>query len=104
MNWKALLPVLALSALIASGCDKKPEEETPAADPAATAATTSPPAQQGGTGGVTPMAGVGAGPMTPVSGAESVQGGGSAAGQVLKDKAKGLGGTAPSSIDQMGGE
>lgn len=58
----------------------------------------------GGQTTIAPMAGVGAGPMTPVSGSESLQGGGSAAGQVLKDKAKGLAGQAPSSLNQAGGE
>lgn len=85
------------------GCEKKPVDEPAASDATVTPAA-NPAAETGGTGGVTPMAGVGAGPMTPVAGAESVQGGGSAAGQVLKDKAKGVAGSSPSSLNQMEGE
>lgn len=55
-------------------------------------------------GGPAPMAGMGAGGMTPMSGTDSVQGGGSAAGQVAKDRAREVAGSSPSSINQMGGE
>lgn len=54
--------------------------------------------QQGSDGGITPMGGVGAGPMTPVSGTESLQGGGSGVGQAAKDKAKEVAASSPSSI------
>lgn len=105
MTWRHLFAAFALGSVLLAGCDKKPEPEAPPADPAATATPTASGAGQGGgTGGITPMAGVGAGPMTPVSGAESVQGGGSAAGQVMKDKAKNLAGQSPSSLNQMGGD
>lgn len=57
-----------------------------------------------GSGGPAPMAGVGAGGMTPMTGTDSVQGGGSAAGQVAKDRAREIAGSSPSSINQMGGE
>lgn len=39
--------------------------------------------------------------MTPVQGAETVQGGGSGVGQAAKDKAREIGQTAPSSVNQM---
>ncbi len=58
----------------------------------------------GNTVNVTPIGGVGAGPMTPVSGAENIQGGGSGAGQVMKERARGLAGQSPSSVNQMGSD
>ena len=78
------------------GC--KEPEETASEDPsAATSAVT-------GGGDIAPMGGVGAGPMTPVSGTENLQGGGSAAGSVLKDRAKGVAAQPPSSLNQAGGD
>lgn len=56
-------------------------------------------AQGGGSGGVAPMAGMGAGGLTPVSGSESLQGGGSGVGQAAKDRAKQVAGSSPSSIN-----
>ena len=103
MKLQSTVLLVALVSLISLGCEKKPMGEPVPADGGATPAASAAP-EAGGTGGVTPMAGVGAGPMTPVAGAESVQGGGSAAGQVLKDKAKDVAGTAPSSLNQMGGD
>ncbi|HVL38425.1 MAG TPA: hypothetical protein VM328_03440 [Fimbriimonadaceae bacterium] len=67
-------------------------EETPVVE--------NPPAASGG--GIQ-IHGGGAGPMAPVTGTESLQGsGGSAGGQVLKDRARGIG-SSPSSLDQYGG-
>lgn len=43
------------------------------------------------------------GGATPVTGNESLQGGGSGVGQVMKERARGIG-NAPSSLDQMGGD
>jgi hypothetical protein len=52
-------------------------------------------------GGVTPMTTAPVG-IAPVSGSESVAGGGSATGQLMKDKAKQVGGS--SSVNQMPAE
>ena len=98
--------VLGLAAAAAIGCSKpQPTSGTgPASpqDPAQTKSTSSN-APEGQGGGIAPMAGVGAGPMTPVSGAESVDGaGGGGVGQAAKDKAKSMAATAPSSINQAG--
>ena len=83
----ALIPLLAL----AIGCDdiSKPKTDPPANQP--TEGQPKPQAQaQNNQGGVTPMApGVGAGPMTPVAGTESVQGsGGGSVSMAAKDMAK----------------
>lgn len=117
MRTLACLAVFAALSFAVLGC--KPEEPTAPTENAAGGAsgqntpapnangvnTTTPGTPSGGNQTtIAPMAGVGAGPMTPVSGSESLQGGGSAAGQVLKDKAKGLAGQAPSSLNQAGGE
>jgi hypothetical protein len=88
--------------LALAGCNEAPED--PAAAGPTSAQAAAPPEAGGGSGTIAPMGGVGAGPMTPVAGSESLQGGGSAAGQVMKDKAKGLANQAPSSLNQMGDE
>ena len=83
----ALASVFA--ALLACGCAKPPDPVT--AQPPATAngKPPAPPAVQNSSGpGVTPMGGVGAGPMTPVAGSDSVAGGGSGVGSMMKEKAK----------------
>ncbi|MBI5708178.1 MAG: hypothetical protein HZC36_14445 [Armatimonadetes bacterium] len=41
-----------------------------------------------------------AGAMSPVTGTDSVQGGGSGVGNVMKDRARGIAGDAPSSLNQ----
>ena len=89
--------------LALAGCKKEPNAPSgdgtkSAQEPSTTSSNT--PAGSG-SGGITPMAGVGAGPMTPVAGSESLQGGGSAAGSVLKEKAKGVAAGSPSSVSQM---
>lgn len=76
--------------------------ENPAPENPSTASSS--PNADGGGGGIAPMGGLGAGPMTPVSGSESLQGGGSAAGSVLKEKAKGIAAQSPSSLNQAGGD
>lgn len=109
---------LAVFGLSIFGCKKdgpeaadpnSPADPTAAAVPGAPNPGQNPNAAPAGGGSnssvnITPMGGVGAGPMTPVAGAEGVQGGGSAAGQVLKDRARGLAGQSPSSINQMSGD
>jgi hypothetical protein len=92
---------LAVLALFAVGCAKKE-------DPAPTSApTAAPKSAQNEQGGGNPQAGTpyvpGAGPVSPVSG-EGVEGGGSAAGQVAKDRAKQAAQRASgSSLDQAEG-
>lgn len=87
------LAILAILASLAIGCDKPKDESTePAQTPTAEAS------QPSGGGGIAPMTTAPI-PNAPISGSESVQGGGSAVGQVAKDRAKSLGGG--SSIDQM---
>lgn len=88
------LAILAILATLVLGCDK-PSDETPEAA-AAPAAQASPPAADGA--GIAPMTTAPI-PNAPISGSESVQGGGSGVGQVAKDRAKSLGGG--SSLDQM---
>lgn len=87
--------IAALSILIlgfTAGC--KDAGQAPQEDPSVSA----------NGGDIAPMGGVGAGPMTPVAGTESLQGGGSAAGNVLKDRAKGVAAQSPSSLNQAGGD
>lgn len=51
---------------------------------------------------IQPIGGVGAGPMTPVAGAENVGGGGGGGvGQAAKDKARSVASQPNSSVDQM---
>ena len=91
---------IALSALVfVFGC-KSPEN--PAPENPSTASSS--PGAGGAGGDIAPMGGLGAGPMTPVSGSESLQGGGSAAGSVLKERAKGVAAQSPSSLNQAGGD
>ncbi|MCB8932025.1 MAG: hypothetical protein M9921_01755 [Fimbriimonadaceae bacterium] len=85
---KTLLLPLALALLV--GCGPAPEEP-PAPTPAQTQAAGSDP-------GITPMTPTPM-PNAPVAGSESLQGGGSAVGQIAKDRARSLGGG--SSLDQM---
>ena len=90
--------VLGIAVLVfVSGC-KNPDEAKP--DSPSTASTT----PNTGGGDIAPMGGLGAGPMTPVAGSESLQGGGSAAGSVLKERAKGVAAQSPSSLNQAGGD
>lgn len=86
------LALFALLAALACGCNKPAEEPAPVDEPTAQAAPA------GGSGGITPMTPTPL-PFAPVAGTENLQGGGSAAGQILKEKAKGVGGS--SSLDQM---
>lgn len=96
-----------LLGVIAVGCSPK-GDPAPQADAGMDPGNAMQNGQSGPTGpnsgGPAPMAGVGAGGMTPMSGTDSVQGGGSAAGQVAKDRAREIAGSSPSSINQMGGE
>lgn len=98
----ALLLVFGVMGCAPSG-DSAPQADA-GMDPNNATQTGSGGAGQSGSGGPTPMAGVGAGGMTPMSGTDSVQGGGSAAGQVAKDRAREIAGSSPSSINQMGNE
>jgi hypothetical protein len=84
------LPLCLL--LAATGCQREDTATTPV-EPEPTA----PQAQSDGIQMITPSPT----PLAPVAGAESVQGGGSAAGQIMKDRARNVGGG--SSLDQMGG-
>lgn len=95
-----IIPVLAIAfAAVAPlcGCQQEATVEP------ATAAQSEPqaaPAGGGQGGGVAPLSPA-AGGLSPVVGTESMQGGGSAAGTVLKGKAKEVAGQAPSSLDQL---
>lgn len=84
---------------MAGGC----VQNAPTPEPAPTVQSTPQPPQGGG-GGVTPMS-PGVGGLSPVTGAESVQGGGSAVGSVAKDRARqaAAGAGAPAGMGQMGG-
>ena len=97
-----MLPIAAIvfgMALLAFVCGcKNPGDAKP--DSPSTASTT----PNTGGGDIAPMGGLGAGPMTPVSGSESLQGGGSAAGSVLKERAKGVAAQSPSSLNQASGD
>ena len=96
-RFAAIVLSLAVFVLVC-GC-KSPSDATP--DSPSTASSTP---SAGGGGDIAPMGGLGAGPMTPVSGSESLQGGGSAAGSVLKERAKGVAAQPPSSLNQAGGD
>lgn len=95
--------LLALSAAFAVawvGCAREPE---PLAEPpegeqgAASQGATS----QGGSDGIG-ITSPAAGGVSPVTGAESVGGaGGGSVGSVATERARGIGGTAPSSLDQL---
>lgn len=56
----------------------------------------------GGGGNIAPMAGMGAGGLTPVQGSESIQGGGSGVGQAMKEKAKGMAAKGGGSVGSVG--
>ena len=80
---------LAFAALLACGCSKPPDPVTTQPPGTANGKAPAPSAvQKSSDPGITPMGGVGAGPMTPVAGSDSVAGGGSGVGSVLKEKAK----------------
>ncbi|MGE0002743.1 MAG: hypothetical protein AB7F50_09190 [Fimbriimonadaceae bacterium] len=85
MRFTLLAPLLSL---VAFGCSSEPtavpiEGETPAAEQPQTSS-----ADPGSGGGIAPMTSGAAGGVTPVTGAESVQGGGSGVNQAAKDKAR----------------
>lgn len=92
MNLRSL--ILPGIALFLVGCQpaEKPADPTPA--------TTSSAAPSGGGGGIAPMATPV--PNAPVTGTESLQGGGSAAGTIAKDRAKGA--AAKASGSSLGSE
>ena len=94
----AVIALTMMGLALICGC-KDPGEATPDNPSSASSASSA----EGG-GDIAPMGGLGAGPMTPVSGSESLQGGGSAAGSVLKDRAKGVAAQSPSSLNQAGGD
>lgn len=104
-DMKRILLVLLLASALVAGCDPlKSSSDAGKAEPgtstAGSGAGTS--AETGSQGGITPMAGVGGGPMAPVSGAETVTGsGGGGVGMAAKEKAKGVAGSSPSSLNQM---
>lgn len=76
--------ILTSFTLILVGCQPAQQPAEPAStDPATGAATTEP----NGGSGIAPMATPV--PNAPVTGTESLQGGGSAAGTIAKDRAKG---------------
>jgi hypothetical protein len=105
-----------IAALLLTGCGapepegKLPEDQTPtdgapprtgdgtSTDPNATTSTTPE------SGGGIQIHGGGAGGIAPVTGTESLQGGGSGVGQAAKEKAKEVAGGSGSSAAQMNSE
>lgn len=104
--WTRFLSLFAIAAALA-GC--QPKAVATAEEPSDGAVASSPrgpdeSAPAGSGGGVAPIGSGVAGGMTPMSGTESVQGGGSSAGQVAKDRARGLANSSPSSLNSAGDE
>lgn len=84
--------LLSALALGIAGCNQPADEPPAAPAPEQTQAAGS------GAGDITPMTPTPM-PNAPVAGGENLQGGGSAVGQIAKDRARSLGGG--SSLDQM---
>lgn len=100
-----LTSTLLLAVLATAGCQKA---AAPAAEPAPTPAPVANTAPQGG-GGTTirQYTPTNLGGITPVEGGESIEGGGSAAGSILKDRARHLPGAsegAPPAAPSEGGD
>lgn len=112
---KFLFPILLIS-LFLTACNQEPTTE----DPATTEPTTAngnnanagsgvntnqqPPSTSGGSDSIGVYT-AGAGGMAPVTGSDSVAGGGSGVGTAAKSKAKDVAGSmGSSSLDQMSGE
>lgn len=88
------------AALVLSGCGSgsdtpKPTPNNPNPEKPKTASA----AQPGGQESVQVISPA-AGGMSPVTGTDSVQGGGSGVGNVMKDRARGIAGNSPSSLNQ----
>jgi hypothetical protein len=99
---KAILLVLLAVLFAICGCKPTATPSGQAKGPQdATKIISNAPAGGSGTETIAPMGGVGAGPMTPVAGSDSVAGGGSGAGDVMKQRARGLAAKSPSSVNQM---
>lgn len=87
--------LLGLVALFALGCAPK-QEQAAGSEPASPPAAAKAPASGEGQG-VAPMT-MTPGGIAPVSGSESVEGAGSAGGQVMKDRARDLANKQSSSV------
>ncbi len=110
-----LIMVFSMAMLCSAGCSKPPAGGTESdvagnsvQEPNATAPGNpdTPVSSQGGSSGaggnIAPMAGMGAGGLTPVQGSESIQGGGSGVGQVMKEKAKDIAAKGGGSVGNVG--
>ncbi|MBW7927014.1 MAG: hypothetical protein H3C58_02765 [Fimbriimonadaceae bacterium] len=84
-------------ALLALGLGCRPASEPPVAEK-----PVSEPAAQGGSGSGVQVHSPGLGGVAPVTGTESLRGGGSAVGQTLKDRARGLSQSPPPAPDIEG--
>lgn len=104
MKRAAIITVLIVALC---GCQKpQPAEEAAAATPASSAAAPAPPAG-GGSSTVQQYTPTNIGGATPVQGSESLDGAGSAAGNILKDRARHLPGAsqgAPPAAPTEGGD
>jgi len=89
---------LVLASALLVGCEppKPAEPAVPAEAPGATAPGGTAPAStaQGSGGGVAPIGSGAMGGMTPMTGTENIQGGGSGVGQAAKDQARRAAGAA----------
>ncbi|MFY9234720.1 MAG: hypothetical protein WAO58_09705 [Fimbriimonadaceae bacterium] len=85
----------ALTFILIAGCSKNPATE-PSDAPAVNASSEGP----SGSAGIAPMT---TAPIAsaPISGSETLQGGGSGVGQAMKNKAKGMAGGPSSSMDSQ---
>jgi|CXWL01.1.fsa_nt_gi ABC-type oligopeptide transport system substrate-binding subunit len=117
MKTQALIfgTLVLLSVLVSAGCSKPASDsatsdgiKTQGSEPVTMnpdtpdAPVSTPASGTGSGGGITPMAGVGAGGMAPVAGTESLQGGGSGVGQVMKEKAKDVAARGGGSVGSVG--
>lgn len=91
-----------LLALLVLGLGCRPASEPPAAEkPVSEPAAQGNPPTRGSGSGVQVLS-PGLGGVSPVTGSENLQGGGSAVGQTLKDRARGLSNSPPPAPDVEG--
>jgi len=89
-------------ALLALGLGCRPASEPPAAEKPVSEPAAQSGSPAGGSGSGVQVHSPGLGGVAPVTGTENLQGGGSAVGQTLKDRARGLSQSPPPTPDVEG--